>query len=250
MEEELNSNIIIQIIITICIYLTGIYFHVKVIKISKKDKEMTWKLDLTNSYLVLAHHGHCVIMDTITYIIQDLHNYTGKWFCYTSNAFNLYGNFYTGAHSMIVSLLKYILIVHWKRARGFGQEKVKTLFFWINILYASGMICIHLFIRPDFFVIYEGFARVDRCLGDPNNNWGTNSTGTQIKVHTICKMLVEPPPEDHFAYTIYILRNCVCWPQVVFEYLVTWNVFEMIVYYRIFSFMSRYEISESAIFMI
>ena len=239
MQEDLNSNIIIQIITLICVYLTGVYFHVKVIKMSKKDKEMTWKLDLTNSCLVLAHHGHCVIIDTVTYIIQDLHTYTGDWFCYTSKVLNLYGNLYTGAHSLIVSLLKYILIVHWKRSRNFGQEKVKTLFFWINILYAVVMICIHLSMRPDFFAVYDGFARVDRCLGDPNNNLGTNSTRTQIKMHTICKMMVKPRHDDYFGNTIYILRNCICWPHIVFEYLVTWNVVELVVYWRIFAFMSR-----------
>ena len=239
MIEALNSNIIIQIIITICVYLIGVYFHVKVIKVSKKDKEMTWKLDLTNSFLLLAHHGNCVIMGTITYIIQDLHTYTGEWFCYTSKVLNLYGNFYTGAHSMIVSLLKYILIVHWKRSRDFGKEKVKTSFFWINIFYAVVMICIHLFIKPDFFVIYDGVARVDRCLGDPNNNWGTNSTRTQVKLNTICEMLVSPSHDDYFEYTIYVLRNCICYPQLVFEYLVTWNVLEMVVYCRIFAIMRR-----------
>ena len=239
MQESINSNIIIQIIITICVYLIGLYYHVKVIKVSKKDKEMTWKLDLTNSFLLIAHHGNCVIMGTITYIIQDLHTYTGEWFCYTSKVLNLYGNFYTGAHSMIVSLLKYILIVHWQRSREFGQKIVKTSFFYINIFYAGVMICIHLFIRPDLFVISNGYARIDRCLGDPNNNWGTNSTRTQIKVHTICKMLEKPPYDDYFAYTINILRNCICWPHVVFEYLVTWNVLEMAVYCRIFASMGR-----------
>jgi hypothetical protein len=140
---------------------------------------------------------------------------------------------------MIVSLLKYILIVHWKRSRDFGKDKVKTTFFWINIFYAGVMICIHLFIRPDFFWIYARFARVDRCLGDPNSNWGTNSTRTQYKLNTICEMLVKPPDDDYFAYTIYIIRSFVCYPQVVFEYFVTWNVLEMVVYCRLFAIMRR-----------
>jgi hypothetical protein len=239
MQEELNSTIIIQIIITICLYLTGLYYHAKVIKVSKKDKEMTWKLDLTNSCFLIAHHGNCVIMGTITYIIQDLHTYTGEWFCYTSKALNFYGNFYTGAHSMIVSLLKYILIVHWKRSRDFGKDKVKTSFFWINIFFAGVMICIHLFIRPDLFVISNGYARIDRCLGDPNNNWSTNSTRNKMFMNTVCETLVAPSHDDYFAYAIYILRNCICYPQVVFEYIMMFNVLEIVVYCRIFAFMRR-----------
>ena len=239
MQEELNSNIIIQIIFTICIFLTGIFFHVKVIKISKKEKEMTWKLDLTNSCLLIVHHGHCLIMDAITYIIHDLYTYTGEWFCYTSKVLNHYGNLYTVMHSMIISTLKYILIVHWKRARDIGKDKVKLAFFWINIFFPGLMVLLHSIIKPDFYLIYDGFARVDRCLGDPNNNWGPNSNRTQIKAHTVCKMLVAPSTEDHFAYTIYILRSSVCWTQIVFEYFVAWNVFEIFLYTRIFSFMRR-----------
>ena len=200
---------------------------------------MTWKLDLSNSCLLIAHHGHCVIMDTITYIIHDLHNYTGAWFCYASKVVNFYGNLYTVGHSMIVAILKYILIVHWQRVKRAGQEKVKETFFWINFLYPWVLILIHLTIKPDFFLIYDGFARVDRCLGDPNNNWGLNSNRTQIKVHTVCKILIEPPREDVFAYTIYILRSGICWAQVVFEYLVNWNVIEILLYYQTFAFMRR-----------
>ena len=200
---------------------------------------MTWKLDLTNSCLLLVHHGHCVIMDIITYIIHDLHTYTGEWFCYTSKVINYYGNLYTAGHSMIISLLKYIVIVHWKGVRRFGQEKVKQLFFWINLVYPCVMIAIQLLIRPDFFMIYDGFKRTDQCLGDPNNNWGPNSNRTQIKMHTICEILVEPPHDHYFAYTIYVLRICICWTQVVFIYSVIWNLPEILVYNRIFAFMRR-----------
>ena len=134
-----------------------------------------------------------------------------------------------------------------EKIKKFWARKSKNIVFWINIFYAGVMICIYLLMRPDFFAIYDGFARVDRCLGDPNNNWGMNSTRTQIKIHTICKILVKPSNDDYFAYTIYILRNCMCWPFVVFHYLATWNVFEMVVYWRIFAFMSRWEIPQSVI---
>ena len=239
MQEELTSNIIIQIIITICIFLIGIYFHLKIIKLSKKEKGMTWKLDLTNSLILLAHHGHCIIMNAITYIIPDLYIYTGEWFCYTSKVLNYYGTLYTVGHSMIVSILKYIHIVQWKKARNIGKEKVNHAFFWINIIFPGFLVLLHFIVKPNFYVIYDGFARVDRCLGDPNNNWGLNSNRTQIKAHTVCKMLIAPSTEDHFAFAIYILRSVVCWTEVVFEYFLAWNVFEIFLYSRIFSFMRR-----------
>jgi hypothetical protein len=103
------------------------------------------------------------------------------------------------------------------------------------------VILIHLVIEPHFFWNYDGFARIDRCLGDPKNNWGPDSNRTQTKLHNICQQFIEPSPDEYLAYTIYIVRSGVCWVHVVFLYLVTWNVFEMVIYFRIFAFMKRYQ---------
>ena len=109
------------------------------------------------------------------------------------------------------------------------------------------MILIQLVIEPDFFWNYDGFARTDRCLGDPKNNWGPDSNRTQTKLYNICQQFIEPSPDEYLAYTIYIVRSGVCWVHVVFLYLVTWNVFEMVIYFRIFAFMKRYQLISSLI---
>ena len=235
----MDVNIIIASVIMVCIYIIGVYLHVKVIKISRKDKEMTWKFDLINSCLMIVHHGHCVIMEIITNIIEDLHLYTGEWLCYASKVLTYCGIYYTTELSMTISLLKYVIIVQWKKSRNVGQEKVKRIFFWIYLLYPFIMILIHLIIKPNFFWVHDGYARIDRCLGDPKNNWGPDSNRTQIKVHTICQTLVVPSQEYYFAYSVYILKRSICWGQVIVSYGVTWNIWEVIIYCRIFGFMRR-----------
>ena len=101
------------------------------------------------------------------------------------------------------------------------------------------MILIHLITEPDFFWKYDGYARIDRCLGDPKNNWGPDSNRTQTKLHNICQQFLEPSPDDYLAYMSYVVRSGVCWVHVVFLYLVAWNVLEMVTYFRIFAFMKR-----------
>ena len=64
-------------LIALCVYGIGVYFHFKVIKVSFKEKDMTWKLDITNSIILTVHHGYFLFMKIITFIIQDLHAYTG-----------------------------------------------------------------------------------------------------------------------------------------------------------------------------
>ena len=99
---------------------------------------------------------------------------------------------------MIVALLKYVLIVHWQKARGFGNSKIKEIFFWINLFYPLLMIGILLLIKPDFLLVHDGYARIDRCLGDPKNNWGLNSTRKQVKTHDICKHMMNALDDDNF----------------------------------------------------
>ena len=91
----MDLSVGIPMIIMICIHCVGIYLHVKIIKTSRNDKQITWKLAITNSCMLMAHHTHCIFMEGITYIVQDLYIYTGEWFCYTSKATMYYGNTYT-----------------------------------------------------------------------------------------------------------------------------------------------------------
>ena len=235
----MELDIIIGLVISICIYVIGVFLHVKIIQISRKDKEMTWRLDLAYSCLVIAHHGHCVVMEGITYIVDDLHTYTGEWFCYCSKVATYYGNLFTTSHSLVISILKYVIIVHWMKSRNWGHEKIKRAFFWIHLVYPLVMILINLILKPDYFQIYDAYARIDRCLGDPKNNWGTNSNRTQIKAHSICQTFATPLHEDYLAYTVYITKTSICWGQIITVYLIGLNVFEIIMYCKIFSFMQR-----------
>ena len=240
----MDMDIIISMIMIICIHCVGMYLHIKIIKISRKEKQMTWKLDITNSCMLMAHHTHCVFMDGISYIVQDLYKYTGEWFCYTSKAVMYYGNLYTVTHSMIVSMLKYIIIIHWKKARNMGHEKIQKIFFWINLLYPGIQILLHLILIPDFFVAYDllnGQARINRCLGDPNNVMGTTSNGTQMLMDNInyCQHIHEPSHEYYFAYALHVLKSIICWVQVIALFMISWNFVEMLIYCKIFSFMRR-----------
>ena len=221
------------------IWIIGWYFHVKIIKISLKEKEMTWKLDVTNSCLILFHYTHVIFMDIITYIIPNLHWYTGNWFCYASKVVNHYGNLYVVGHSMMVSLLKFTLIVYWQRAREFGNDKIKEIMFWLNFCYPAVNVLIYVIIEPNFYLIYDGYARIDRCLGDPKNNWGKDSNRTQIKAHTVCTLFAEPEPDDYLAYAFYVVRSGVCWMHIIVLYLQLWNFFEILSYCRIFAFMRK-----------
>ena len=90
-------------IIAIIIYVIGCYLHIKLIKAAKQDKSMTWMIDIANSIFMLGNRAHVILMNAVTYIINDLHVYTGLWFCYTSKALTIIGNTHLTSHTFIIA---------------------------------------------------------------------------------------------------------------------------------------------------
>ena len=238
-------------IFAVCIYCFGVNMQLKKFKVSKKEKEHTWMLDCNNSALLLAHHGHCILMDILTYLVEDLYKYTGKWFCYTSKVINFYGNQYVTSHSFVISLIKYVLIVKWERARAYGHDKIKIIFAWLDLtIFPMISILLHLLVEPNFFVVFNQLARANRCLGQTNAvqnttsmilGWKTKEEAPNLSTHNICQRLhfLAENEEDFSTYITHILRAITCWIQITFHYLLGLNVFEIVVYFLIFSFMRR-----------
>ena len=234
-----NSGLIGCLISGICIITLGSYLHAKIIQTSVKEKGVTWQLDCANSCIVVTHHLQCLVMEIITYVIQDLHQYTGTWICYGSKIVSYYGNLQCVGHSTIIAFMKYILIVNWEKVLEIGDEKFKRTFFWVNMLHTPGHMLLYLCMEPDFFWDYGGIARIDRCLGDPKNDWDVNTNGTQKALYEICHQVIQHQLNPTLDSILQYCRAFVCWAHVVYLYLTFWNVLEIVLYFRIFAFMSR-----------
>ena len=234
-----NSGLTGCLISGMCILTVGSYLHAKIVQTSVKEKGVTWKLDCANSCIVITHHIQCLIMEFVSYLIQDLHQYTGKWICYSSKVVSYYGNIHCVGHSTIIAFMKYTLIVNWEKVLEIGDEKIKNRFFWANIFYSPVYMLLILCIEPDFFWDYGGLTRVDRCLGDPENNWGVKTNITQKASYEICHQIIQHQLRPTLESILQYCRAFACWSHVVFLYLTVWNVFEIVLYVRIFAFMRR-----------
>ena len=241
--EEVYPILIALMVVAVLIYCLGVYFHVKIIQASRKDKDLTWKMDIANSIIIILTFLLSIFMHTITYIIKDLYLYTGEWFCYLFKVIANYTTFYMFGHALIISLMKHTIIVHWQKAREWGNEKVAMVCFWINIIHPAISILSWLCIRPDFFWAYDGMAQIDRCLGDPKDMWVDNFENVMenkslTKLHNLCQMNT-PSQQDYTEYIIHTIKTCSCWLNVGYFYGAGTNLLEMIVYFKLFVFMHR-----------
>ena len=226
-------------VLVLCLYSLGIYLHSKIITTSKRDKEMTWKLDIVNSTVLSFHYGHVLIMKGITYLIKDLYVYTGSWFCYLSKVITISGNALVTGHSLIIALMKYTMIVHHIKVRGYGQDKVKKIFLCINIIYPIYIQCFFHIVRPDFLFVYDSISQANRCLGKSDLMASDDSNKTATKLHGICKLDVPSDPISA-EFFLYLFRTGICWFHIVIVYFNVFNITEAFVYCAIFSFMRRF----------
>ena len=241
--EELSTNDILSEIVKgvvlLCLYCGGVYFHVRIIQVSRKEKELTWKIDISNSVFLMTHFFHAIFIYSLTNLASNLHTYTGTWFCYFSKFLSSIGNSHSTGHSFVISLLKYVIIVHYQSTvTDVTKEKLKTIFFWVNILYPFIVFGIFNIIEPDFMFIYDGVSTANRCLGKSEVLSNINNNASAIKLHNIC-ILLEPHDPGLLEYVIFIIKKTICWIHVIFMYVNILNLIECIIYIRVFRFMRR-----------
>ena len=105
------TTVIIATLSLVLIYLVGLYFQIKIIKISKKDKDMTWKIDISHSIVMIVHFGFQILFETTTNVIPNLSRFTGSWFCHCALFVRLYCMISIVSHSLVTAIHKYFFIV-------------------------------------------------------------------------------------------------------------------------------------------
>jgi hypothetical protein len=141
-------------------------------------------------------------------------------------------------HSFIIAIMKYVIIVQYIKVRKFGEENVKRIFFWINIIYPAYFILMITLARPDFLIVYDGVSPANRCLGKSDIISSQNSNKSAIKLHNICE-LSAPLNNVSDEFMIYAGRTTICWVHIVIYYFNMWNILEFFIYCAIFKFMLR-----------
>ena len=242
--EEINgidTGSVISFLIAMLVYITGMYFHTKIITLSRKEKSaITWKLDITNSFQMSFLHTFAFLMTGVTSLVPELHTYTGSWLCYAFIFVCQYGNIYCVEHSIILCIMKYTFIVHWQRVMAFGEDKVKEIFFWLDFLLPLLNMALHILLQPYFFIVNATFAPANKCLGEIYLD-RLEKNETVSGVHNLCRTMnfVEFSDYNWFNDAIFFGQKIICVIQTTLIYLFLMNIFEIFFYYKIFSFGQR-----------
>ena len=230
-------EILIAIVVT-CLFAVGVYLQSKKIQVCWKEKDVTWKLEITNSIFITLNFIFVITLYGITHIVKDLYLITGKWFCFLSKILLSIGDAQIMGHSFIIAFVKFLVIIYAKTDNS-KKENIKKVFFYLNILYGTLVVGILNMIRSDFVFVYHS-ALADRCLGGRGIILTYDNTSSSVNLPQLCD-IPEPSQQVSFQYILYVIRKIICWIDVSFLYLNAANILEAICYCGIFIHMHRYE---------
>ena len=231
----LPSEILIAIVV-VCLFVAGVYLQSKKIQVCWKEKDVTWKLEVTNSIILTLYWSLEIAVYGITYFIKNLHTITGAWFCFLLKILNSLGIAHSMGHSFVIAFLKLLVICH-AGTDVTRKEKFKNLLFYLNILYGALVVGIMNVIRPDYVFVYHS-AMADRCLGGTGIISSHSNTSSAINLVELCD-ITAPTKQVSFEYTLYVIRKVICLLDASFVYLNAANILEAICYCRIFIYMHR-----------
>ena len=184
----------------VLIYGIGVYLHTKKVQICRKEGDVAGKLEITNSIILAIHWFFLITLYGVTYVVKDLHEYTGKWFCYSSKILLSIGDAHTMGHSFFIAFLKFMVIVHAGTDES-RKEKYKKICFLLNLLYGVIVVGILNMIRPDYIFVYHS-SMADRCFGRSGTIETNDNTSSAVNLVQLCN-IPSPAQQSPFDYIIH-----------------------------------------------
>ena len=217
------------------LYAIGSYIQIKVISTCRKEKDKVWQITITNSITMMTVFSFVMIFQTVSSHVPVMSQYTGEWICFIAAFIYMYGTLMMGVHSFVVSLMKFVFIVYHETAFTFGEDKLKKVFFVVNLVHA-----LVLSIPSLIFYDFESLPSVIECLGLHENILEySNTSNAAIDKMFFCKLNDGGYIKDAEPQISYILKQSFCATRIVWLLALCSNLPEGVLYHYIFRKMRR-----------
>ena len=228
--EDDDNLWILKLLWDIFIYLIGAYINWKILIVSRKTKDKTWKEDMVHSTSMMIAMFWMTVFENATLHVKVLSMYTGGvWFCYLSAFIYSYNTYIGGFHSFAICFMKYIYIVHHENVRIFGDEKLQKIFFLTYIIHPL-VLTIPTVILLDF----EAYPSLIGCF-DLEEEVKDRYVSDGLARMFLCKLTFEEGDNGF----LYYLGQSFCGLKIIWVLVLSSNILEAFLYFKIFQFMRR-----------
>ena len=233
------SQVVLYIVFLSIVFLIGMSLQIKIIKSARKEKPVTWRTEIFHSIIMIIHFTLIIFVESLVYMIPD---YTGGWWiCMLFRFIRRFGVVMITSHSLLISVHKYIVVVN----RIDDNPERKTLETVLLVLYSTFSILwtVATFIRNfssiPIFSTSENCFSLGKWFGQHTDENSDTSQGSQSSLFAgFCKFgrNKENYNEDNI---IFFMTELYCIAHTCLKVMIYFNIFEGLVYYKIFRFINR-----------
>ena len=233
---------IIQFIFLGLLFCVGSFIQVQIISVSYKERDTAWKMTITHSIVTIIYFAFEISFDAVTHFIPFLSQYTGNWICYAASFVTGYCYYCIGAYTLLISNLKYILIVQRIKTLKWGKETIKKWFFLANLFHPFILSSLHN-LTSDWDYSSIRYSSINSCLRPTEDTLREYNISSYNTKHTERIQYWHCPlknsEEDSSWYAYYVTEWSVCNLVAVIRVVIATNILEGFYYYKIFEYMRR-----------
>ena len=229
--NDSHTSAILHTVLQVFLFGLGLFLHVKVIAIARKEKDTTWQIFICHSVVLIIYYSLTIVFDAVMYFVPFLSNYTGNWICYVVSFMTLYCVYSIQLHSLLVAVMKFAFIVHLEKVREFGKSKCKKIFLWINLCF------------PLFWTVLArltsdwdkyAFSSLNICFGQHEELLvRVNTTSDSLMKFWSCISGHEAKTGADI-YILHTIKQCWCVFASIVNLVMTSNLPEAFFYLKIF----------------
>ena len=208
----------------------GIYIHLKLLKTLKNENSILKDVSRVFVYAQLIYCPFVVFLVCLTNFLYPLNQLIGQWFCTFADIFSKFLMMTVFFHSFLAALMRYIFIIHSKTVEVYGKEKVKKIFYFLSIF-----LPLLITIWRKTVKLRYGVSYINKCNGLHHESFLDDTT------KHVCE-IVGYNEDDSYISTILWFKKSACIGNNIAMFLFGSNVVEGIIYFRLFSYMNRYQL--------
>ena len=237
------STTILHILCQLTLFIIGTFIQIKIVSVCRREQGATWKIHVVHSIVLVINFAFNISFDAAMHFFPSVAFYTGKWICYLSS-FVIYYCFYSiVANTLVVSVMKYLFIVHGITTSSEKGLKVKKRFLILSLMHP-------LFLAVSYILTddWASFSSMKKCFIAASENsteieFDSNDIENEEKsaycfsnIHT---EIIRANPKDLFSDINFVSRLVLCIFRTIFNVAVSSNLLEVFFYYKTFRKMHR-----------
>ena len=239
-DENIGFNsFFLQTSLIALLFSIGLYLQIKIVIVSIQEKDVTWKIDVCHSVVMIAYFSFRILFEVSTYLVPSLHQYTGKWLCHFALFVEVFCGLSLVCHSLVVATYKYIFIVHQDLIRVVGVYKASLISFWTSLCFPA-VLAVSTMLRPSLPPI----ASITKCLGNGKVHWITENNRSESVMKTLFFCGFDDYANENtsgFSHFMDVINISGCFLTSALYLAIMANVMKIFFYQRIFAFMKRYD---------